>query len=64
MKLFKATKIDWGTDGSDFKVIGLPEEAFVHTDDEESVADMLTDECGFCIKSLTVEEVSTPAVVF
>ena len=62
MQLFKATGIVWDTDGSDFKIVGLPETAYVHTDDEDEIADLLSDEFGFCINTLTIEPVTGPCV--
>jgi hypothetical protein len=59
MKLFKATEINWDTDGVP---TALPLSAYVYTDDEGSVADALSDEFGFCIHNLSIEEVTTDTI--
>lgn len=50
----KITNIDWDTDGESIE--GLPTEVIINQHiDEDAVADYLSDEYGFCIKSLSIE---------
>ena len=50
-KLFHVTGIQWDTDGDDPHDLGLSASAYVFTDDEEGIADALSDEYGYCIQS-------------
>jgi hypothetical protein len=61
MRLFIASDIKWDLD--DATPTGLPTRAYVHTEDADAVADALSDEFGFCIVTLMVEEV-TDTLVF
>lgn len=62
MSRFLVTNIEWDTeqeDGGtpDARVLGLPHEATVEANDPEDLADILSDEYGFCIFGLEYEEV-------
>lgn len=46
---YHVTHIDWDTDGED--VEDLPTEAFVECDDEEEIADTLSEHFGWCINT-------------
>ena len=48
-KLFHVTGIKWDTDGEDAD--WLPESCYVFTDEEENIADALSDEYDYCIQS-------------
>ena len=49
----RATRIDWDTDGED---IPLPDEMDIPDDiEDEDIADWMSDETGFCIKSFFLE---------
>lgn len=66
MALFRVTDIQWDTDGTDFDVVGLPESVHINIPDDEdegAIADALSDEFGFCIKSLSVERVGNGIVI-
>ena len=63
MRKFRVYDIEWDTDGEE---VDLPSEVFFDLDDEEVeedengnniIADMLSDEYGWCVYSLQVEEV-------
>ena len=56
MRLFHATDILWDTDNELQEGLGLPSSAYVHAEDEDDIADALSDELGYCIKSLNTEE--------
>ena len=64
MKLFHVTNIQWDTDSddNDWTVTGLPESLHVYADDEDSVADTMSDALGWCVLSLEIEEI-TEAIV-
>jgi hypothetical protein len=62
MKLYRVTAIKWDED-SVGDADDLPTSAYVHADDEDEVTDLLSDELGFCILSLEIEE-ATEALVF
>lgn len=68
MKLFHVTNIQWDIDGAyeadDFDVdpLNLPESLHVYADDEDSVADTMSDALGWCVLSLEIEEI-TEAIV-
>ena len=51
---FRATNIEWDTDGED---VDLPSVDIVEADSAEEVADVLSDKHGFCIRSLGIEEI-------
>ena len=50
-KLYHVTGIEWDTDGESADELGLSESHYVFTCDEESIADILSDETGYCVKS-------------
>ncbi len=50
----EADSIKWDTDGYSVKELGLPREATVIAEDEDEVADILSDHFGFCIESLVI----------
>ena len=52
------TDIDWDTDGKNKDELGLPDVVVVTDDiDEDEIADMLSDEYGYCVQSFCIEEV-------
>lgn len=52
------TDIDWDTDGESKEELGLPDVVVVTDDiDEDDIADMLSDEYGFCVNSFSIEAV-------
>lgn len=65
MKLFHVTNIQWDTDSddNDWTVTGLPESLHVYADDEDSVADTMSDALGWCVLSLEIEEVTDTLVM-
>lgn len=67
MQLFKATDIDWDCDDDVESAeqrrecadaLNLPNTVYVHTDSEDEIADVLTDEFGYCIKTLNTYPVT------
>jgi hypothetical protein len=50
----KTTKIDWDTDGED---IDLPQSVELEVEDEEEIADALSDNFGFCVFSFEYETI-------
>ena len=72
MQLFKASDIDWDCDDDVDSAekrrecadaLNLPSTVYVHAEDADAVTEVLSDEFGFCIKALNVEEV-TDALTF
>ena len=55
MPKFLAYDINWDTDGADPDELGLPTETTIEADDEESVADALSDLFGWCVNSYGCE---------
>ena len=53
---FRATHIEWDTDGEE--VEGLPTETVIEAEDEDCVADALSDKFGWCVFAVECEEVS------
>lgn len=51
--VYEVTNIKWDTDGARVK---LPKNAIVEAEDEDEIADILSDEYGFCIYSLEIKE--------
>ena len=52
------TDIDWDTDGENKDELGLPDVVVVTDDiDEDEIADMLSDDYGFCVNSFSIEVV-------
>lgn len=52
------TDINWDTDGESKEELGLPDVVVVTDDiDEDDIADMLSDEYGFCVNSFSIEAV-------
>ena len=52
------TDIDWDTDGESKEELGLPDVVVVTDDiDEDEIADMLSDDYGFCVNSFSIEVV-------
>lgn len=52
------TDIDWDTDGKSKEELGLPDVVVVTDDiDEDEIADMLSDDYGFCVNSFSIEVV-------
>jgi hypothetical protein len=48
--------IEWETDGEDPAQLGLPFHASVDVDDEEDVADALSDEYGWLVRGYELED--------
>lgn len=70
MKLYHATDIVWDVDdvnpdGRDelAETLGLPSSTFVYAEDEDAIADQLSDRYGWCILSLNMEEWHLPCVL-
>lgn len=50
------TDIEWDTDGESIYELGLPVTVVVPVDmDEDEIADMLSDDYGFCVNSFSIE---------
>ena len=56
MPMFRVTDIEWDTDGVDPSDLNLPIETVIEADDEDEVADALSDKYGWCIFGLNIEE--------
>lgn len=54
MRVWEVTNIVWDTDG---EAVNLPTEAHVLAEDASEVADILSDEIGWCVLSLDVEPI-------
>jgi hypothetical protein len=58
MKQFNVTNIVWDVDEYDLDVdeydLNLPTEEVVECDDEDRIADTLSDKYGWCIKSFNI----------
>lgn len=52
MKQYRANGIIWETDPYDMFSQELPQTAVVWTENEDGVADALTDEYGWCVQSI------------
>lgn len=68
MKLFHAQNIRWDCSNDDdpdqsAETLGLPNEVFVSAEDEDAVADALSDRYGWCVDSLDVCESESPLVL-
>jgi hypothetical protein len=53
MKEFKCTYIDWDTDG---EAVNLPASVVIEAEDEDSIADALSDKYGWCVSSFFIEQ--------
>lgn len=51
MKQFKCTYIEWDTDGEQ---VDLPTSTTIEAENEEDIADALSDKFGWCVKYLTI----------
>jgi hypothetical protein len=56
MSKFKVTDIAWDTDGADLPH-DVPLNTEIEAEDEDAVADALSDKYGWCIASLNIEEI-------
>lgn len=64
MKLFRASNIVWDLDEGDTPAsLGLPYSVHVYAESEDDVADAISDEMGWCVRSLDVVEI-TETLVF
>jgi hypothetical protein len=52
-------KVNWDTDGRSVKELGLPEVVNMPTLNEESIADYLSDEYGYCVESFKIEDLDS-----
>jgi hypothetical protein len=52
-------KVNWDTDGVSTTELGLPEVVNMPTLNEESIADYLSDEFGYCVESFTIEDLDS-----
>jgi hypothetical protein len=52
-------KVNWDTDGVSATELGLPEVVNMPTLNEESIADYLSDEFGYCVESFTIEDLDS-----
>ena len=52
-------KVNWDTDGVSATELGLPEVVDMPTLSEESIADYLSDEYGYCVESFTIEDLDS-----
>lgn len=48
---YYVSNIEWDTDGTPIEELDLPLEVVVDVDDDEEIADRLSDEYGFCVKA-------------
>jgi hypothetical protein len=56
----RTTKIDWDTDNEDIdeeQIAELPQTVELEVEDEEEIADALSDEFGFCVFSFEYETI-------
>lgn len=51
--IVKTTRIDWDTDGETF--LDLPQEVTIEVEDEDGIADALSDKYGWCIFALNYD---------
>lgn len=54
MRKFYISDIEWDTDGE--KIETLPTETIIEAENEDEIADKLSDKYGFCIFNLTIKE--------
>ena len=52
-------RVNWDTDGSSAKELGLPEVVDMPTLSEENIADYLSDEYGYCVESFVIEDLDS-----
>lgn len=54
MRLFYVHKIEWDVDPNEGlqEGLGLPSNAYVHAEDEDSIADALSDHYDWCVRSM------------
>ena len=52
-------KVNWDTDGRSVKELGLLEVVNMPTLNEESIADYLSDEYGYCVESFVIEDLDS-----
>lgn len=68
MRVVKVYDIEWDLDNDDDDDAsdnGLPESAYVILpDDEDDIADALSDEFGFCVRTFQYDEVEGETLVF
>jgi hypothetical protein len=57
MPIFSVTKIKYDTDG---EAVTLPEMLTITADTEEEIADVISDETGFCVMSFSYDEIDGP----
>ena len=71
MQLFRVTDIVWDCDDGattddhrreSAEALGLPSSAYVNADDEDAVSNVLSDQLGYCVQSLNIEEVAEELV--
>lgn len=55
MKKYNVFDIDWDVDDPcDIEDCGLPTEVVIEAEDEDEIADALSDEYGFCVNSFSI----------
>ena len=59
MKTFLCTNIKYDTDGEDYD---LPTELVVTVENEEDLADAISDHIGWCVESLDCKESTRPVL--
>ena len=52
-------RVNWDTDGVSATELGLPEVVNMPTLNEESIADYLSDEYGYCVESFTIVDLDS-----
>lgn len=57
MAKYKVTNIDWDVDYDDefADTPNLPTEVIIEVEDEDDIADALSDEYGFCINGFSID---------
>ena len=58
MKTYLCTNIKYDTDGQ--RVRGLPKKLVVEVENEEDIADAISDHIGWCVESLDYKESTRP----
>ena len=54
--LVTVTNIDWDMDGEEYPVDDLPATVELEVEDEDEIADRLSDRYGFCVRGFAVDE--------
>ena len=53
--IVKTTEIKWDTDGDEEVAASLPQQVEIEVEDEDRIADALSDKYGWCVFSVQIE---------